>query len=214
MAPSVKYWKGEEELVKDPSFIAAQKNEFADDLPLAEVLEESDFELNSSRRDFLKYFGFSVTAVSLAACFKAPVRKAIPYLVKPEEITPGVALYYSSTCGSCSVSCGVEVKTREGRPIKIDGSSRSAISQGGLCAVGQAGILSLYDNERLANPLKNGGKAEWTAIDDEVVKGLNGIAASGGRIVIISNTIHSPSTLKAIADFRVWAAQKGINDGS
>ena len=51
MAPSVKYWKGEEELVKDPSFIAGQKNEFADDLPLAEVLEESDFELNSSRRD-------------------------------------------------------------------------------------------------------------------------------------------------------------------
>ncbi|MFY7849611.1 MAG: TAT-variant-translocated molybdopterin oxidoreductase, partial [Bacteroidia bacterium] len=184
MAPSVKYWKGEEELVKDPSFIAGQKNEFADDLPLAEVLEESDFELNSSRRDFLKYFGFSVTAVSLAACFKAPVRKAIPYLVKPEEITPGVALYYSSTCGSCTVACGVEVKTREGRPIKIDGSSRSNISQGGLCAVGQAGILSLYDNERLANPLKNGGKAEWSAIDDEVVKGLSGIAAAGGRIVI------------------------------
>jgi molybdopterin-containing oxidoreductase family iron-sulfur binding subunit len=202
MAPSVKYWKGEEELVKDPSFIAAQKNEFADDLPLAEVLEESDFELNSSRRDFLKYFGFSVTAVSLAACFKAPVRKAIPYLVKPEEITPGVALYYSSTCGSCTVACGVEVKTREGRPIKIDGSSRSNISQGGLCAVGQAGILSLYDNERLANPLKSGGKAEWAAIDDDVVKGLSGIAAAGGRIVIISNTIHSPSTLKAIADFK------------
>jgi MoCo/4Fe-4S cofactor protein with predicted Tat translocation signal len=202
MAQSVKYWKGEEELQRDPAFVAAQKNEFSEDLPLQEVLEESNFELNSTRRDFLKYFGFSVTAVSLAACFKAPVRKAIPYLVKPEEITPGVALYYSSTCGGCSASCGIEVKTREGRPIKIDGNSRSSVSQGAVCAVGQAGILSLYDNERLAQPLKNGSKAEWTAVDEEIVKNLNEISASGGRIAIISNTIHGPSTLKAIGDFK------------
>ena len=210
MAPSVKYWKGEEELLRDQAFTTAQKNEFAEDLPLQEVLEESNFELNSSRRDFLKYFGFSVTAVTLASCFKAPIRNAVPYLVKPEEITPGVPLYYSSTCGACSTACGVEVKTREGRPIKLDGNGRSLVSngndrsteaKGGLCAVGQASILSLYDNERLANPLKKGSESDWTTVDAEISKSLNELSAAGSGIAIVSGSIHSPSTLKTIADF-------------
>lgn len=210
MAPSVKYWKGEDELLRDQAFATAQKNEFAEDLPLQEVLEENNFELNSSRRDFLKYFGFSVTAVTLAACYKAPIRNAVPYLVKPEEITPGLPLYYSSTCGSCSTACGIEVKTREGRPIKLDGNGRSLISngndrsaeaKGGLCAVGQAGILSLYDNERLANPLKKGTDSDWTTVDAEISKALNDLAASGAGIALVTGTVHSPSTLKVIADF-------------
>jgi molybdopterin-containing oxidoreductase family iron-sulfur binding subunit len=210
MAPSVKYWKGEDELLRDQAFTTSQKNEFAEDLPLQEVLEESNFELNSSRRDFLKYFGFSVTAVTLASCFKAPIRNAVPYLVKPEEITPGVPLYYSSTCGACATACGVEVKTREGRPIKLDGNSRSLVSngndrspeaKGSLCAVGQASILSLYDNERLANPLKKGSESDWTTIDAEISKSLNDLAAAGSGIAIVSGSNHSPSTLKTIADF-------------
>ena len=88
MTENKKYWKGEEDLVRDPSFIHSAKNEFSEGLPLEEVLSEDDFELSSNRRDFLKMFGFSVTAVALAACNKAPVRKAIPYLVKPNDVTP------------------------------------------------------------------------------------------------------------------------------
>lgn len=203
MSKNIQYWKGEEELVRDPQFLAAQKNEFNDSLPLDEVLSEDGFELNSNRRDFLKFFGFSVTAVALAACYRTPIRNAVPYLVKPEEVTPGVANYYSSTCGACSAGCGIEVKVREGRPIKVDGSSRSPISQGGLCASGQASILSLYDSERLANPLKNGSElTDWSKLDTEVAAKLSEIAAAGQRIAILSSTIHSPSTLKAIADFK------------
>ncbi|MBL7811453.1 MAG: TAT-variant-translocated molybdopterin oxidoreductase [Bacteroidetes bacterium] len=203
MSNHIKYWKGEEELVKDPSFLAVQKNEFPEALPLDEVLSEDGFELNSNRRDFLKYFGFSVTAVALAACYRTPVRKAVPYLVKPEDVTPGVANYYSSTCGSCSVGCGVEVKVREGRPIKIDGSPRSSISKGGLCAQGQAGILSLYDTERLANPTKNGAEVtDWAKLDSEISAALKSMADGGQRIVVLSNTVHSPSALRAVEDFK------------
>ncbi len=203
MSNNIKYWKGEEELNRDAKFISAQKNEFNEALPLEEVLSEDGFELNSNRRDFLKYFGFSVTAVTLAACYKTKVRHAVPYLVKPEDVTPGVANYYRSTCGGCSVGCGIEVKVREGRPIKVDGSPESVISNGGLCASGQASILSLYDTERLANPLSKGSEvADWSKLDGDITNALKTIQTAGGKVALVSTSINSPSTLKSIEAFK------------
>ena len=88
-----KYWKGAEEINASTEVLESQKNEFSEDLPLDEVLSETNFELNSNRRDFLKFFGFSISAVALASCNKAPVKKAIPYLVRPENVVNGEALY-------------------------------------------------------------------------------------------------------------------------
>ncbi len=205
MANKQTYWKGEDELLRTKDFLASQKNEFHEALPLDEVLSENNLGLSANRRDFLKFFGFSIAAVSLAACNKTPIRNVVPYLVKPEEITPGVANYYNSTCGACSAGCGVTVKTREGRPIKVDGNINSPVSGGGLCATGQASILSLYDTERLAGPQKLKDKTsslvEWSAIDADITKQLTAINASGGRIAIVSGTLHSPSTLGVISDF-------------
>lgn len=200
MTNNKQYWKGEEDLVRDPSFVQASKNEFSEGLPLEEVLSESDFELSSNRRDFLKMFGFSVSAVALAACNKAPVRNAIPYLVKPDDVTPGVPNYYSSTCGVTGMP--IEVKTREGRPIKVDGNKRVTALKGGLSVAGQAAIFDLYDNERLKKPLRAGKEASWASVDKDVTKLLSNINASGGKIALVSNTINSPSTLAAISDFK------------
>jgi len=172
-------------------------------LPLEEVLSEDGFELNSNRRDFLKYFGFSVTAVTLAACYKTKVRHAVPYLVKPEDVTPGVANYYRSTCGGCSVGCGIEVKVREGRPIKVDGNPESVIANGGLCASGQASILSLYDTERLANPVSKGSEVtDWSKVDGDITNALKSIQTAGGKVALVSATVNSPSTLKSIEAFK------------
>ena len=71
------------------------------------------------RRDFLKYVGFSTAAATLAAC-EGPVVKSIPYVVQPEEIIPGVANYYATTIANGYDFASVLVKTREGRPIKIE----------------------------------------------------------------------------------------------
>ena len=115
------YWKGLEQLKNDPAFVEKEKNEFPEKLPL----KESEF--GDSRRDFLKMMGFSVAAASLAAC-EAPVRKAIPYLNKPIEIDPGVPVYYASSYVNGSDYCSIVVKTREGRPIKIEGNDLSTVS--------------------------------------------------------------------------------------
>ena len=115
-----KYWKGLEELNNDPKFLQNKRNEFAEGIPLEEVLTEKDGELTSNRRDFLKYFGFGISAVALAACNKAPIKNAIPYIVKPENITPGIPNWYASTNPATGFS--VLVKTREGRTVKIEGN--------------------------------------------------------------------------------------------
>jgi len=90
------YWKGFEELENDPEFLKNKEKEFVHDLPIDEFLaDEKTAKASTNRRDFLKFLGFSVTAATLAAC-ETPIKKAIPYVVKPETIIPGVANYFAS----------------------------------------------------------------------------------------------------------------------
>ncbi len=185
------YWKGLEELNPTPEFLEDAKNEFPS--TLADVMEEE----GTTRRDFLKTLGFGMAAVSLAAC-EAPVRKAIPYLNKPETIDPGVPNYYASTYMQGGDYASVVIKTREGRPIKVEGNKLSSLSQGGTNARVQASVLSLYDENRLQKAYKEGKEAKWNAVDKEIISGLQGAS----KIAIVSNTVLSPTTKQVIKDFQ------------
>jgi len=196
-----KYWKGVEELQNDAEFVRLKNNEFYEHLPLDEAISKKAEQGLTPRRDFLKFLGFSVAAASLASC-EAPVRKTIPYLVKPEQIVPGIANYYASTYSDGYDYASILVKTREGRPIKIEGNTMSTVTRGRVSARVQASVLSLYDNARLQTPLMNGNAASWDAIDKAIADKLNAIAANGGKIRILSSTVNSPTTLRAIEDFR------------
>ena len=197
MDSNKKYWKGLEELNKTPEFVEKNKHEFAEPIPIEEVLESDGLLGKTPRRDFLKALGFGVGAVTLAACQKVPVHKSIPYLIKPEEVTPGVANYYSSSYDGHAIL----VKTREGRPIKIEGNPNDILSKGGLSAQAQASVLDLYDVTRVKNPLLDQGDADWEHLDNFVKNELTAIKAGGKKIRIVSSTINSPSTLAVIADF-------------
>ena len=72
---------------------------------------------------------------------------------------PGVASTYATTCGGCPSACGLLVKQRDGRPIKIEGNDASPLTGGGTCAAGQATVLSLYDDGRLRGPCSWTGRA-------------------------------------------------------
>ena len=196
-----KYWKGLEELTNNPEFVQKATSEFAEQLPVEEFLDDKNLTKNNgtSRRDFLKFVGFSVTAASLASC-ETPVNKAIPYVVKPEEITPGVANWYASTYYDGRDYASVLVKTREGRPIKLTGNTLSKVNNATNARI-QASVLSLYDSSRLPSPTINGTAASWTTVDKEIGEKLAAIAAKGGAIRILSSTIISPSTKAVIAEF-------------
>ncbi len=197
MESNKKYWKGLEELQNTKDFAEKSKNEFAEPLPMEEVLNEAGLSTVAPRRDFLKALGFGLGAVTLAACQKVPVHKSIPYLVKPEEIVPGIPNYYTSTFNGHSVL----VKTREGRPIKIEGNPDCVLSKGSLDAKGQASVLDLYDVSKLKGPVLNDADATWENIDQFVKQELLKVKTGGKKIRIVSSTVNSPSTKAAIADF-------------
>ena len=195
-----KYWQSLDELKETPEFLDAKNNEFAEDVPTSALgrkalKEESKSDDGFSRRDFLKIMGFSVGAATLAAC-ERPVTKTIPYVIKPEEITPGIANWYASTYFDGHDYCSVLVKTREGRPIKIEGNKLSKVSHGGASARVQSSVLSLYDTARLKGPVAKGAETTWDKIDSEIGSKLS------GNIRILSSTIISPSTKSVLANFR------------
>lgn len=198
MGTTKRYWKGLPELHNSPEFQKNTNNEFAEELPLEGLLSEE--KSNTSRRDFLKVMGFTTTAAVLASC-ETPVIKSIPYVVKPEEVTPGVANFYASTFYDGHDYASVLVKTREGRPIKVDGNELAKSTNGGTSARVQASILSLYDEARLTGPLAKGAAATWANVDAAIAKQLNDVAAAGKDIAILASTIISPSTKAVIAEF-------------
>jgi Fe-S-cluster-containing dehydrogenase component/anaerobic selenocysteine-containing dehydrogenase len=118
------------------------------------------------RRDFMKYFSMASVA-SAAACVRRPVEHAIPYVIQPVDMVPGVAQHYATTCQACPASCGVVVKVREGRPVKLEGHKEHPISQGALCGLGQAQLQALYHPERLKAPqVRHGGRLDDMSWDD------------------------------------------------
>ena len=195
MSNKKKYWKGLAQLNNDPIAEKLAHNEFAEHLPIDEFLNDEQVASNStSRRDFLKFLGFSTAAATLAAC-ETPVVKSVPYLVKPDEIIPGVANYYATTIYDGRDYASVLVKTREGRPIKIENNKDCTNARM------QASVLSLYDSSRLKNPLKNQKPNEWKEIDSEIKQKLNQISNKKGKIVLLTSTIISPTTRKIITEF-------------
>ncbi|MCB0663106.1 MAG: TAT-variant-translocated molybdopterin oxidoreductase, partial [Saprospiraceae bacterium] len=195
-------WVGTEELNQDPEFLRLSQQEFEDKNVAETLADASESSLKANRRDFLKFLGFGLGAATVAASCDIPVKKAMPYVIKPDEIVPGVATYYASSFVQGGDYCSVLVKTREGRPIKIEGNTLSGVTNGGTSARAQASVLSLYDNNRIQNPgtIENGKvtKMSWEDLDKEVMAKLN----AGGAVRILANTVMSPSTKKVFADFQ------------
>ena len=196
MGVTKKYWTGLDELHETEGFKESVQNEFPAETQAATefLAEESLDETSTPRRDFLKFMGFSVTAATLAAC-EAPVIKSIPYINRPAEIVPGIANYYASTYYDGNDYGNILVKTREGRPIFI--KPNKDFGEGGLNARINSSVISLYDEERLRGPQMGEAAKTWSDID----KSIAGELASASNVKILSSTIISPSTKKAIAEF-------------
>lgn len=206
-----KVWVSVEDLTNNVSTKDLEQNEFAH----TEGTETSEH----SRRDFLKYMGFGLTAATVASC-ETPVKTAIPYVIKPEEIVPGVATYFASAIVEGGDVLPALVKTREGRPIKIEGNpgdkKNPTFTAGGTCARSQASILELYDTNRLkgagdvaklleAEKVQNTKQRKdaeakamlsWANLDKAVKAGLN------GQIRIVSHTNNSPTFKAAVEAFK------------
>jgi len=124
-----------------------------------------------NRRRFLKVLGVTGGgAAALTGCSTDQVEKLIPYLVPPDNQVPGIATYYASTCRECPAGCGVHVRVREGRAVKLEGNPESPVNAGRLCARGQAGLQGLYNPDRVQQPMarQSDGTFKPIAWDDAI----------------------------------------------
>lgn len=202
MSSNKKYWKSVEELDKNSSIVEALKNnEFVEEIPTDTFLGNSNAPSFSSttRRDFLKYVGFTTAAATLAAC-EGPVHLSIPYVVQPEQIIPGIADYYATSVFDGYDFANLLVKTREGRPIKIDNNAMPGAKFSANARI-HASILSLYDSMRLKEPKILGKNATWIDVDSKIKSSLADAKTKGGQVVLLTGTLASPSTEKLITEF-------------
>jgi len=201
MASNKTYWKNIDQL--DPENVAVKKleqNEFVSKLPEDFLSDEKTLEESStSRRDFLKYVGFSTAAATLAAC-EGPVIKSVPYVVQPEQIRPGIANYYATTIADGFDFGSILIKTREGRPIKVESNSE-APTLGIANARIHASVLSLYDTMRLQGPEANGDEVSWDNFYLQTGAMLKALAATNKEVVLITPTLASPTSHKIIGYF-------------
>jgi len=197
------YWRSFKELYSDPEFLKAKENEFTDG-----VTDKFDIKNLSvlSRRRFLALISASAALAAAGCSDYIEKGEVIPYNKKPEEITLGIPNFYASTCTGCNNACGILVKAREGRPIKIDGNREHPVSKGKICARGQASILNLYDPGRLKEPVyssdrKNHTPISWQNADEKIIEELKKAVSSGKGIALVTHKVISPSYKKLLDDF-------------
>ena len=222
------YWKSFEDYNDTPEFKTALQTEFMSS-PLREDAANEGTETDTvARRDFLKLMGASIALTSAAGCIRRPVQKIIPYSKQPEEVTIGVSNWYTSSYFDGQEGLGLLVKSREGRPVHIQGNPQFPMNGSAVSVRAQASLLGLYDPERLQKPFRNLFNEKrtnketvglsWEDLDNKVVESLN-----QGGVAILTGNISSPSTNAVVSDFKsgfsadhyVWEplAQDDVSEG-
>ncbi|MFN8390927.1 MAG: 4Fe-4S dicluster domain-containing protein [Bdellovibrionota bacterium] len=143
-----------------------------------------------NRRDFLKIVGAGAGVAAVGCGHELP-EKLLPYVVQPDDVVPGVAVWYSGSCNECSSGCGTLVRTREGRIVKVEGNPNHPVNRGGLCAQGQSTLQALYDPDRIREPLKRevGASfqvATWKENIDALAQAIADAQAANAEVVLVT----------------------------
>jgi MoCo/4Fe-4S cofactor protein with predicted Tat translocation signal len=202
------YWRSFDDLNNTDEFQKSLATEFMSSPLRPETATEGDIDGGDkwARREFLKLMGASLALTSAAGCIRRPVQKIVPYVKQPEEVTLGTSNWYTSTYFDGSEGLGLLIKSREGRPVHIQGNPSYPLNKGAVSARAQASLLSLYDPERLQKPMRNlfnekktnkeTVNVSWEELDKKVVEELK-----KGSVHILSGNIASPATQAVISDF-------------
>jgi len=205
-ASMTKYWLTLEQWSQDPEFEKIASQEFmSSPLRESETKELEGEEGGWARREFLKLMSASL-ALGSAGCLRRPVEKIVPYNKQPEEVTFAQANYYTSVYSDGFETIPLLVKTKEGRPLKIEGNDKFSLTGGGTSVRAQAHILSLYDPERFREPKKNLLNKDrtnrdtisykWEDLDKEISEKL-----SQGGVALLTAETQSPSLRALYSDF-------------
>ncbi|NIQ38971.1 MAG: 4Fe-4S dicluster domain-containing protein [Proteobacteria bacterium] len=145
------------------------------------------------RRQFLKIASLTCTTAAMG-CSRESARRLIPYIIPPEDIIPGEATWYATTCRECPAGCGLLAKNRDGRVIKVEGNPLHPVNDGKLCARGQASVQGLYNPDRVRRPYQKTSRGSleatsWDLAEDILIQNLSQLIEQGRgeRIVFLAD---------------------------
>jgi MoCo/4Fe-4S cofactor protein with predicted Tat translocation signal len=180
------YWRSLEELAQTKDFQEMLHREFP--------AQASEFTDEVSRRNFLKLMGASLALAGVTACTRQPMQKIVPYVRQPEEIVPGIPLYFATAMPFDGFGIGLLALSYEGHPTKIEGNPGHPASLGATSIFQQASILDLYDPDRAQAVTNAGEVSSW----DFFLTALIGVLEQqqpkhGAGLRILTETVTSPT---------------------
>jgi MoCo/4Fe-4S cofactor protein with predicted Tat translocation signal len=189
-----KYWRSLEELADTAEFRAFVDDEFPNRTP--------DWNDPASRRRFLTLMGASVALAGATACTVQPKEEIVPYVRQPEELVPGIPLFYATAMTVAGIATGLLVESHLGRPTKVEGNPQHPASLGATDAQMQASMLTLYDPDRSQVVTRNGIIDTWGGFL-AALTGAREVAGlkKGSGFRILTGTVTSPTLAAQIKDF-------------
>lgn len=152
------------------------------------------------RRTLLKLMGASLAMAGLVGCKGEEDEAALPYVVQPENVTPGIAKWYATAVTLSGYAQPVLGKTFTGRPVKLEGNPDHPASAGKSSSYTQAELLSLYDPQRSRLPRMLGTPANFAAFEREMAENAFRLdEVSGEGLVLMIGPSTSPTLARQIA---------------
>jgi MoCo/4Fe-4S cofactor protein with predicted Tat translocation signal len=188
-------WTGLEEWAGTPEFRDMLHREFPEDATAwADPV---------SRRTFLTLAGATVALAGIGCSPRPASREKIyPYVRQPEQLTLGLPLFFATGFTLGGITTGVLAKSREGRPIKLEGNPSHPGSLGSIDSIAQASILNLYDPDRSRQITRLNVPSGWDTAVSTLRIALDRLRADGKAIRILTDTVGSPSLGQALADLQ------------
>ncbi len=152
------------------------------------------------RRSLLKVMAASLAMAGAAACTKQPKELIVPYVRQPENVIPGIPLFYATAMPTGGYARGLLVESHLNRPTKIEGNPDHPASLGSTTIFEQASILNLYDPDRSETVLHEGRLSTWSEFTGAFSTEAQSLAARKGEgLAILTGATTSPTLMNQMS---------------
>jgi molybdopterin-containing oxidoreductase family iron-sulfur binding subunit len=149
---------------------------------------------------------------------RRPEQVILPYSKQPENVIPGVPIYYTSSQPGQRDSIPLIIETHSGRPTKVEGNPSFKPYGGGTTLYAQASILDLYDPDRATKSSQGGATLTPSAVRDLLSTLHSQHSKNGGAgLLFLAEPSSSPSRLKLVNQIKqtfpkaVWTEYSAVD---
>jgi MoCo/4Fe-4S cofactor protein with predicted Tat translocation signal len=162
------------------------------------------------RRKLLKVMAASLAMAGAAACTKQPKELIVPYVRQPENVIPGLPLFYATAMPAVGYARGLLVESHLNRPTKIEGNPDHPASLGATGIFEQGSILNMYDPDRSQTVLQAGRLSTWSEFLGAFISHGQALNTKKGEgLAILTGITTSPTLMNQMGAIAgQWPAAK------